>query len=976
MRNWESGAPKRRQQLAMVLASACLAGFGTVASAETVDVSLVADSNFSLGHWRMPGTTFTKPFTVSGVAKNAACVELTAARKGNNGRDASKPNNLIYLPGLAELLPNKKYKFSYAVRELTAVRSGWRKGVLMASVTATEHMAGGVYKPLVYAEHQNRIAGGSFRTYEMEFVTPVKPKDKDKPSETQGRPTEIMFQALSDDDSLAPTQHCITDVKLVPLGDNLEVMRPTGFEIRYNQVVAAQEDGMNTYFTIIYPNPPSTNPPSTIQLVTGSGATLKVVRSEAISADKVVKDVHSGLQTYSFPASWPAPARIRLLNASGEVVKETGPINFRSTSPYSLSAPNLKRDALHFFYAQRAGQAIIDRRFQETSYRNWLDRGAGHVKELATCFDGDVETINDQEVKTSKDRYGNDFSNPCRTTSGDAMLARNVSGGWYDAGDHGKYVVNGATALWALQNVIEYHQRKGTLNTAFPDGMLMSGTNGRSDLLDEALHEMKWLLKMQIKESLMVRVPKVNPAEDPTGSYDFVGDASAPELGGIFADTPNEVDFYRTTANGVKIGPSYKPRRWIVKFPLTTIDAKNMVFSAVRDRSWTTIPKAPAEDDKVRVLDYPTTAATLNFAAVAAQSYRIWKDMDWRFANECLVAAKAAWDAAKENANVYRYGEYSDKKNSALKGINGGGGAYADTDVEDAKAWAAWELYLAESSPGVADSSDAQGYLKKIAELGAFNISSSAWAESFSWKNNTNMGVMSFIVNGRDAEFSAKLAAANISTLDLPSPLTSLRKYASETISKIKGSPFGVPHVTTEPFNWASNADIANSGGMLAFLAKHSPSFDYMPNARRVASYLLGHNPLGKSYVTGYGSNPPRNPHHRFWAKHKDIAYPSAPPGMLVGGPNSKWDGTVLSAAPTGTGKPWGWGDDIGSAIYMNEIAPTCNSYEKSGSDDILRSAIKKGGISCYQDHIDLYMTNEVAINWNSALFWFSAYLD
>ncbi len=290
----EQSQSMRLRRGAVVLASMLAAGLSMTASAETVGVNLIADSAFSLGHWRTPGTTFTKSFTVSGVAKNAGCVELTAARKGNDGRDASKPNNLVYLPGLAELLPNKKYKFSYAVRELTAVRSGWRKGVLMASVTATEHMAGGVYKPMVYAEHQNRIAGGSFRTYAMEFVTPVT---------AQGRPTEIMFQALSDDDSLAPTQHCITDVQLVPLGDNLEVMRPTGTEIRYNQVVAAQEGGGNTYFTIINPSPPldiNPNPPTTIQLVTGSGATLKVVRSEAISAGKVATDVHSGLQTYSF----------------------------------------------------------------------------------------------------------------------------------------------------------------------------------------------------------------------------------------------------------------------------------------------------------------------------------------------------------------------------------------------------------------------------------------------------------------------------------------------------------------------------------------------------------------------------------------------------------------------------------------------------------------------------------------------------
>ncbi|MBK9393823.1 MAG: glycoside hydrolase family 9 protein [Uliginosibacterium sp.] len=947
----EQSQSMRLRRGAVVLASMLAAGLSMTASAETVGVSLVADSNFSLGHWRTPGTTFTKSFTVSGVAKNAGCVELTAARKGNDGRDASKPNNLVYLPGLAELLPNKKYKFSYAVRELTAVRSGWRKGVLMASVTATEHMAGGVYKPMVYAEHQNRIAGGSFRTYAMEFVTPVT---------AQGRPTEIMFQALSDDDSLAPTQHCITDVQLVPLGNNLEVMRPTWPAIHYNQVVASQENGMNTYFTIT--NPPI---PSTIYVVTGSGASEKVVRTQAITS--ATTDVHSGLPTYSYQFYWTEPVKLRLLNERGSVMAETKTINFPSSSPYTTRAPNLKRDALHFFYAQRAGQDIIDRRYQETGYRNWLDRKAGHgnlatkATELATCFSG-------------ADNYGNIFESPCGGL-GTPMPPRDVTGGWYDAGDQGKYVVNGATALWALQNVIEYHQRKGTLNTAFPDGMLKYGTNGYSDLLDEAKYEMDWLIKMQIKENLNVRVP--------VGNFDTTS-FDDPTIGAV-EDSPNNVSM--TIGNR-----TYTPTRGIIKFQLSSINGKGMTFSAVRDRTWTDIPLAPANAPAGRVLDYPTTAATLNFAAVAAQSYRIWKDIDRAFANECLAAAKAAWKAALRNPEVYRYGEYSDGHKFPVRAINNGGGAYADTDTNDAKAWAAWELYLAESSPGVADSVGAQTYLREIDALGKayFNVFSMAWAESFSWKHNTNMGVMSFIVNGRDAEFSAKLAAANISMVDkdgkptISSPLTSLRTWADETIKTI-GLSFGVPHVINQPFNWASNADIANTGGMLAFLAKHSPSFSYMPNARRVASYLLGHNPLGKSYVTGYGSNPPRNPHHRFWAKHKDIAYPSAPPGMLVGGPNGKWEGSVISAKKGETinsagNKEITWTlTSPGDEIFMKEIMPTCNPSEKTGTDAkqaILKQSIGKGGISCYQDHIDLYMTNEVAINWNSALFWFSAYLD
>ncbi|MBK9393819.1 MAG: glycoside hydrolase family 9 protein [Uliginosibacterium sp.] len=158
------------------------------------------------------------------------------------------------------------------------------------------------------------------------------------------------------------------------------------------------------------------------------------------------------------------------------------------------------------------------------------------------------------------------------------MAPRDVTGGWYDAGDQGKYVVNGATALWALQNVIEYHQRKGTLDAAFPDGMLMSGTNGYSDLLDEAKYEMDWLLKMQIKENLNVRVP--------VGNYDTT--FPDPTIGALI-DNPPEVSM--TIGNR-----TYTPTRGIIKFQLSSINGKGMAFSAVRDRTWTRIPLAPAND--------------------------------------------------------------------------------------------------------------------------------------------------------------------------------------------------------------------------------------------------------------------------------------------------------------------------------------------------------------------------------------------
>ena len=37
-----------------------------------------------------------------------------------------------------------------------------------------------------------------------------------------------------------------------------------------------------------------------------------------------------------------------------------------------------------------------------------------------------------------------------------------VTGGWYDAGDHGKYVVNGGIAVWTLLNQYERAVARGT----------------------------------------------------------------------------------------------------------------------------------------------------------------------------------------------------------------------------------------------------------------------------------------------------------------------------------------------------------------------------------------------------------------------------------------------------------------------------------------------------------------------------------
>ncbi len=159
-----------------------------------------------------------------------------------------------------------------------------------------------------------------------------------------------------------------------------------------------------------------------------------------------------------------------------------------------------------------------------------------------------------------------------------------VTGGWYDAGDHGKYVVNGGISVWILQNMYEAALSTG-MEKAFADGTMLipENTNSYPDLLDEARWEMEWMLKMQVSGG------------------DFDG----------------------------------------------------MVYHKVTDEKWTGLAVAPADDPQPRVLYPPTTAATLNLAAGAAQSARLWRGIDDAFADECLSAAKRAYDAAVSHPGLY-----------------------------------------------------------------------------------------------------------------------------------------------------------------------------------------------------------------------------------------------------------------------------------------------------------------------------------
>lgn len=133
----------------------------------------------------------------------------------------------------------------------------------------------------------------------------------------------------------------------------------------------------------------------------------------------------------------------------------------------------LRRDALAYFYHNRSGLPI-EAEFVGEKYA----RPAGHL--------GVAPNQGDTEV-------------PCLPGTCDYSL--DVRGGWYDAGDHGKYVVNGALAAWQLMDLHERslaeRDREGV-----SDGLLRipEAGNGMPDVLDEARWEMEFLLRMRVPQ--------------------------------------------------------------------------------------------------------------------------------------------------------------------------------------------------------------------------------------------------------------------------------------------------------------------------------------------------------------------------------------------------------------------------------------------------------------------------------------------
>lgn len=363
------------------------------------------------------------------------------------------------------------------------------------------------------------------------------------------------------------------------------------------------------------------------------------------------------------------------------------------------------------------------------------------------------------------------------TFESNSAATKDVSKGWFDAGDKGKYVTAGAGSVMTLLWSNEFFPETYTDQTNIPE----SG-NDVPDILDEAKWELEWILNMQDLES-----------------------------GGFYA-----------------------------KVESMNNDNNNR---AIRDKRGDATNVRPTND-------------TAWAATALAQASRSYAKYDPAFADKCLEAAKRAWMYLEQNPD----------------NIKGPSGTYeSDTDKES-RLMAAASLYRA-----TGDAKYNDYFLNNYSQSkDRFEDPNGDWLGGWHWaffyymgSDNRDMDA----VNWYKDEFTI---------------------WSNLKIDRYQNNAWNNT-VNQGNYYWGSNNIILNTatealiGSKL--LGMNNEAINNM--ALSALNYILGANPLRKSFVTGYGDD---SLEHVYGIMNNDPR-PGVPKGIMPLGPN-QYNNPLISIFP------------------------------------------------------------------------------
>ena len=459
----------------------------------------------------------------------------------------------------------------------------------------------------------------------------------------------------------------------------------------------------------------------------------------------------------------------------------------------------LTRAALRAYYHQRASMAT------EEPYAEGYARPAGHP---------DDHVLVHASAATAERPEGTVISSP---------------GGWYDAGDYNKYIVNSGFTMGVWLMAYEFNKAYfDTLNLNIPESALAV-----PDMLAEAMYNIRWMMTMQDTD------------------------------GGVY-------------------------------HKLTEPDFEGFI--------------RPDQCKKPRYVVLKTTAAALDFAAtmaLAARVYTPFEDVYPGFVAEATEAAKRAYAWAETHPAVY----YDQPKMNEQFTPAITTGAYDDFDVRDEFYWAATELFLLTGDEAYKDMAMEQCPDEYVPAVWG-NVGELAHLEWLMHPQTLNP-LEQIIIGGALAHH--------------------LQPYLDEAETSVFRSPYGNRE---SDFFWGCNSEGCCWRGIECLYAYRLTGEEkYLVNAERCLNYILGQNATGFCYVTGFGTHPTKDPHHRLSYSHPKGTLP----GFLAGGPNPAQQ------------------DALTDGVKYPENVPADESY---------------------LDYQPSYASNEVTINWNVTLFALSAGID
>jgi endoglucanase len=282
---------------------------------------------------------------------------------------------------------------------------------------------------------------------------------------------------------------------------------------------------------------------------------------------------------------------------------------------------------------------------------------------------------------------------------------------------------------------------------------------------------------------------------------------------------------------------------WILKMQYP--DGSGKVSHKLSAKNFNAFVLPEFETDDRYFVDW-SSSAVADFVAICAMASRIFSPYNSNYADTCLRAAVISYNFLKSNPSN------KDADQSAF-----GTGAYTTSDPNH-RIWAAAEMWQTTGSQQYLNDFETQAQLDQ-----------QLVSKDFDWPNPKNIGLITYALsqrNGKNKQLETKIKDAIINCAN---------QIVSDCNNDVYGRPLG------KSYYWGCNGTVARQVLILQAANMLSPKADYINTSLDAIGHIFGRNYYNRSYVTGLGKDPPKNPHDRR-SGGDNVVEPW--PGYLVGG--------------------------------------------------------------------------------------------